>query len=472
MHHGSSSHRGAASAKNRRLPSSSSIAGSSKLTAISRLGHLPAFSDAVTSVAGGQETPYTNTPPHSPQTRASTSRGITRQRPIEVNSRPSLRSPRTPVQGEYVTYHTNDLGLFEGQTSDPLFGQAPPTLSNLVQPTEDATTSQPLQLEGYTYTGGWTINENGQHVYVPMGNIREIPDEEDEDDFLEVEAIINDSMTSPPMLPPDTTPPPRPQAGMCFLPPSVILTQSGWPPASPPPQPSTVPRPQPRPLPFSNTSNSIRRSLPQSSRGPPSVSSSESEEDFDDGPPPISPFNMPGPGSHAYYGFAEFLREEPIVTQNLQSIKRLCDNFKFLAASRDDEGSCKLLIKSLLHVKESLTRGLLIPNDLWKFLSHSKRVNFRNRLLSLRRTLTRLERVATHLTFLRSERLVVIVDKLGDHHKKLSDIASKCDATFDFLDLCGLHEVANVSKRNSSAEHYLKARESYLRKKASKATRS
>ncbi|KAK1235110.1 hypothetical protein PQX77_001676 [Marasmius sp. AFHP31] len=462
MAHASSSLRGAHTKTNRKSSSSSSTSDraplSSRLTAVSHLGHLAAFSPGV-SIAGD----LTTTPPRSPQPIASSSRKITRQDPANGAS---IRPPPSPLRGEHVTYHTNNLGLFEGQSADPLFGQAPPALSNLFQPTSDA--PQRPRLQGYQYTGGWTLNDNGQHVYIPMGNIREIPDEE-EDDFLELDGMLGvDDLMSPQMLPPEATPPPRPQAGIYVLPPSVILSPSGWP--SETPARSTSVREQPQILLPSDASNSFQRSSPPSSPVLPSTtlssSSSSSDDDLSSGPPLISPFHMSGQDA---YGFAEFLEEEPIVTQNFQSIKRLCDNLEFLAPSRDDKGICKLLINALQRVKDSLTRGLLIPNDLWKFLSEPKRVTFRNRLLSLRRTLTRLERVSTHLTFLRSERLALIVSKLGDHHKKLSDIASKLDATFDLLDLCGLHETASISKRNSPAEqHYLKARESYLRKKPSR----
>ncbi|KAG7091312.1 hypothetical protein E1B28_010357 [Marasmius oreades] len=423
----------------------------SRFTATSHLAHLVSFPAALT--VSGEDSPRHSCSPHPV---ASSSREITRQDPVDVTS---TTSSRPPLHREHVTYHTNNLDLFDGRTNHPLFAETAPTLSNVFPQMNDPQSQR--KIEGYQYTGGWTLRADGTHTYIPTGNIREIPDEEDEDGFQPVEVLDDSLLASPRMLPPDTTPPPRPQGGICLLPPSNIFT----PYQSAPPSSHGVFQP-PRPsLPFSDASNSVWRSLPQ-------FSPAQSAAKLEEGPPPASPFDIPDVPSSNPYGFAEFLEKEPIVRQNLGSIKRLCDNFTFLAPSRDDQGVCTLLVDTLKRVKESLYRGLLVPNDLWKFLSDPKRIRFRNRMLSLRRTLIRLERVSTQLTFLRSEQLVDILSKLGDHHKKLSDIASKLNTTFELLDLYGLHETALASKRKSSADLYLKARGSYLCKKPSRPYRS
>ncbi|KAF9262664.1 hypothetical protein L218DRAFT_396552 [Marasmius fiardii PR-910] len=454
MPHTAASYYGADRSKSgKKLASNSSStsgrATRSRFTGTSHLAHLVSFPAART--ASGYDSPRYS---RSSRPVASSIRGIIRQDPVEVNSTPSFRPP---LHGDHVTYHTNDLGLFEARTNDPLFTEAQPTLSNLFPHTSGAQSQR--QLEGYQVTGGWTLQPDGTHTYVLTGNIQEIPDEEDEEEFLHVD-ILDDSQAAPQMLPPNATPPPRPQAGICLLPSNTVLAPYHSPPGV---------FKSPRALVFSDSSDSdtspsdsVWRSLPQSSPAP------HCEAKLEDGPPPVSPFNIPDVLEGDIYGFAELLDGEPIVRQNLGSIKRLSDSFTFLAPSREDQGTCRLLVNTLKRVKESLCRGLLIPGELWKFLSGTKRIRFRNRMLSLRRTLMRLERVSTQLTFLRTERLVDILSKLSDHHKKLTDIASKLDATFELLDLCSLHETALASKRQSTADLYLKARESYLCKKPSR----
>ncbi|KAK7052871.1 hypothetical protein VNI00_004190 [Paramarasmius palmivorus] len=348
--------------------------------------------------------------------------------PFAHNTSPHV--PLTSIQGEHVTYHTNDLGLFQGPTDNPVFTSAPPKLTNLF-PSLDPEPRRAL--EGYEHVGGWTTDEAGRPMYVPTGHIQEIPDETDSSD-IEFNGHVgpysssSSSSSSHAMLPIETTPPPTPQP--------------------------FKPRVEPPSVAF------LVIHLPSS------IASSElDEEDLESELPTLSPLSTV---EHDISGFSSFLREEPVVNQCLNKIRSLCDSFSFLAPSRqDDNGLCNRIIESLSRVRNSVYRGLYVPNEKWNFLSGPKRLGFRNRLLSLHRTLSRLERVSTHYTLLQPKRLNYITTKLTEHHRKLADIAFKFDATFDFLEVCDLHAKASQggnSPDDESTTLYLNARASYLRR--------
>ncbi|ESK85487.1 hypothetical protein Moror_10105 [Moniliophthora roreri MCA 2997] len=372
------------------------------------------------------------------------------QRVIQPLGYTSSRPPMSPIQGEHVTYHTNDLGLFQGQTDDPVFTAVPPKLTNLFS----SSNPQPQRaLQDYERVGGWMTNETGQSCYVPTGHIEEIPDEE-ESSFGNVHGISESprdhvgasSQPSPEMLPVETTPPPTPQP---FKPKSV-LPQSPlyWKVHSTP------------------TGASERRksqlSIQPPSAAPSPITKCDHGNDWES-TPSLSPLSTV---EHDTSSFSAFLQEEPIVKQCFTKIKVLCDSFTFLAPSQQDDGGlCTRMTESLSKVRGCLYRGLYLPNEHWSFLDGPKRLNFRNRLLSTYRTLSRLERVSAHYTMLQPKRLNYIIIKLSEHQKKLADIASKLDATFDLLEVCNLH--AKASERGSLPDDtytnlYLNARASYL----------
>ncbi|KAJ3727655.1 hypothetical protein C8R42DRAFT_707334 [Lentinula raphanica] len=112
-----------------------------------------------------------------------------------------------------VTYHTNFLGLFASDGETPVAATVPPKLTDLVPPMEGTSTPRaseqsraPRAVEDYDYVGGWVVDEDGKHQYIPRGHIEEIEEQGSEAGPVAGPSRFADALP----LPVSTTPPPRP----------------------------------------------------------------------------------------------------------------------------------------------------------------------------------------------------------------------------------------------------------------------
>ncbi|KAJ3795014.1 hypothetical protein GGU11DRAFT_747439 [Lentinula aff. detonsa] len=112
-----------------------------------------------------------------------------------------------------VTYHTNFLELFASDGETPIAATVPPKLTDLVPPMEETSTPRasehsraPHVIEDFDYVGGWVVDDDGKHQYVPRGHIEEIEEQGSNYGPVAGPSHFADAMS----LPVSTTPPPRP----------------------------------------------------------------------------------------------------------------------------------------------------------------------------------------------------------------------------------------------------------------------